>query len=149
MGNGFGLKIGMTTQQILSNINRMNTTDKTKQNIFNFCKYDSDGKITNIIELTMLESWANGSEKVPMPKTLEQYDGFGDGFKEVKKCSVTNGEPGNKDVLIDSDKDGFADSRRAYTTKIGQNNGRKLWLFEDKNLNGILEYNDFWDLDEK
>ena len=67
MGNGFELRIGMTTQQVMSNINNMNATDKTKQLIINFCNNDHDKKITNKIELAMLDSWSKGSEKVKMP----------------------------------------------------------------------------------
>ena len=67
MGNGFELRIGMTTQQVMSNISRMNATDKTKQMIINFCNNDQDKKISNEIELAMLNSWASGSEKVKMP----------------------------------------------------------------------------------
>ena len=147
MGNNFELKVGMTTQQVLQNINRWNTTAKTKQFIINFCNSDHDKKITNDIELTMLNSWASGSEKVKMPDKLEQYDSF-EANKDCKKCSVDK-EPGNRDILIDYDKDGYADSRKVYTTKIGQNNGPKLWLFEDEKLNGELNYSDFWNLDNK
>lgn len=67
MGNGFELRIGMTTQQVMSNINNMNATDKTKQLIINFCNNDHDKKITNEIELAMLDNWSKGSEKVKMP----------------------------------------------------------------------------------
>ena len=51
MGNDFEFRIGMTTQQVMSNISRMNVTDKTKQMIINFCNNDQDKKISNEIEL--------------------------------------------------------------------------------------------------
>ncbi len=146
MGNHFDLRIGMKTQQVLSNINRMNTTDTTKQKIINFCNRDHDKKISNVIELTMLQSWANGSDKVPMPKTLTPYDSMKN-MQDVKKVAVEGTEPGNKDVLIDIDNDGFADSREVFSTKLGQGNGRKLWLFEDTKLSGDFDNMDYWDLD--
>lgn len=67
MGNDFEFRIGMTTQQVISSISRTNATDKTKQMIINFCNNDQDKKISNEIELAMLNSWASGSEKVKMP----------------------------------------------------------------------------------
>ena len=147
MGNGFELRIGMTTQQVMSNISRMNATDKTKQMIINFCNNDQDKKISNEIELAMLNSWANGSEKVPMPKTLKMYDAIED-FKDVKEVSVDK-EPGNRDILIDYDNDGNADARKIYTTKIGQNAGPRLWMFKDTKLSGIFDEFNFWNLNEK
>lgn len=51
----------------MSNISRMNATDKTKQMIINCCNNDQDKKISNEIELAMLNSWASGSERVKMP----------------------------------------------------------------------------------
>ena len=147
MGNSFTLKIGMTTQQVLSNISKMNTTDSTKQKIINFCNRDHDKKISNVIELTLLQSWASGSEKIPMPKSLTPYDSMKN-MQDVKKVAVQGAEPGNKDVLVDYDEDGYADSREVFTTKIGQNNGRKLWLFEDTKLSGDFDNFDYWELDK-
>lgn len=84
MADNFKLTIGMTTQQVMSNIDRMNATDKTKQMIINFCNNDEDKKISNEIELAMLDSWANGSEKVKMPSA--------DGKKRISsKEAITRG----------------------------------------------------------
>ena len=38
MGNDFGLKVGMTMQQVLNSISGMAVTDKTKQFIIDFCR---------------------------------------------------------------------------------------------------------------
>ena len=93
MGYGFELRIGMTTQQVMSNISRMNATDKTKQMIINFCNNDQDKKISNEMELAMLNSWASGSDRVIMPNA--------DGLKQLKSkpigyMTVSNSEQGEK-----------------------------------------------------
>ena len=59
--------IGMTKSQAMAKLGSTQATEKTKQFIQNFWNTDKDGKISNEIELTMLESWASGSERVKMP----------------------------------------------------------------------------------
>lgn len=95
MADNFKLTIGMTTQQVMSNISRMNATDKTKQMIINFCNNDEDKKISNEIELAMLDSWANGSEKVKMPNA--------NGMKEIPL--IDDNSPLGYDIMGTDGKD--------------------------------------------
>lgn len=159
MGNGFELKIGMSTQQVISNISSMKANDKTKQFIINFCNSDEDKKVTNEVELAMLDSWASGLEKVKMPtkgkgvKPLH-VEVFSDGtnvsyWESGSNKSVIKDLDGNYDRLVldghsanwsnnttsdeltDLDDDGYADVRK-YKPDIF-----KINLFkEDKNLDG-------------
>ena len=64
----YGLKIGMKLSEVKSLLAKTNATDKTKKLIIDFCNNDIDGKITDDIELHMLNTWASGQDKIPMPK---------------------------------------------------------------------------------
>ena len=127
--------IGMTKQAVLSkmSLDSTNSTTKTRQLIQNFWKTDDDGKIMNEIELAMLNSWANGSEKVKMLTFSEENlksnsinagcAEFFDAGPEKKDLlflersgSATTAHWWQKgalrqDFLIDEDSDGFADRR--------------------------------------
>ena len=120
MGNSFELKIGMTTQEVLQNIGKLNTTAKTKQFIINFCNNDQDKKITNDIELAMLNSWANGSEKVKMPPKKPSGKGW-----------ETSDGVFYERTLRDSKGNGYAEE--TYDSqKRGDKKGRfTLWMYND------------------
>ena len=80
---GYFFNIGMTKNEVLSKLKNTNATKETKQLIQNFWKSDHDGKVTNEIELTMLEAWANGSTQVPMPTLF--------GGKPFRECEYKFG----------------------------------------------------------
>ena len=150
--------VGLMKNEVLSKLSSTSTTTKTKQYIENFWNNDKDGKITNEIELAMLESWASGFEKIKMPtrgkgeKPLSEST-LNDGTKveyweslsnksvtkDIEKCDrlVLDGHSANwsnsesSDELIDLDNDGFADYRK-YKADIFSINKFK----EDKNLDG-------------
>ena len=144
----FKISVGMSTNTIKNNIDKLsNVTNKTKQLIFNFCKNDQDHKVSNEIELSMLESWANGSEKVKMPtpegmQKLETNTPIGYSFfglinenKSLYRASknrlfqlyqnyaasshYADGTANSPilDVLNDKDQDGYADSRFTIYSK--------------------------------
>ena len=159
MGNSFEIKIGMTTQQVMANINKMNTTPKTKQAIIDFCNNDQDKIITNEIELTMLDSWSKGSEKINMPikgkgNKPVHTETFSDGtvisyWESLSNKSIIGSQNDNydrlvldgrsanwsnnssSDELIDLDGDGYADSRKYKPDSFKINSFK-----EDTNLDG-------------
>jgi len=147
-------RIGMKLDQVLKQVQAGSTgaNNKTTELIFNFCKNDSDGKISNGNELAMLNAWASGSEKVAMPKPegLEaNVDGHSVHFIRDKENNLdTTYEPGvvttgpasgpNRyltDMLIDNDGDGFADTRLIHNGSALA--GKQELIMEDSNLNGI------------
>lgn len=169
MANDFVLKIGMTTQQVMQNIGNMNANDKTKQLIINFCNNDHDKKITNEIELAMLDSWSKGSEKVKMPtaegmtevpngvppitladaKEEKMYRAsnnrlFGTikgGMDSLIAC-VTNKGYTNTDALFDNNSDGYADWRVTSYVKEYYNNNEGDVILTTRygdNLDGIYD----------
>ena len=158
MGNGFELRIGMTTQQVMSNINNMNATDKTKQLIINFCNNDHDKKITDSVELAMLDSWSKGSEKVKMPTAEGMTEvtsrNLQENVKEYRKgnnyLQITNDSDGVylatylangnvTNVLGDTNKDGFADYRLLNIHKDINTNHERLTTYCDNNIDGVFE----------
>lgn len=111
--------IGMTKQAVLSKLDGTKASAKTKQSIQNFWKTDEDGKITNEIELAMLDSWANGSEKVKMPTR---------GEKEI-----------SKDVLRDSE---YETITHEYTSGSGK--GDVFVSCKDFCEKKIIQHTVFW-----
>ncbi len=152
-------KIGMKIEQVLNQVQSGQTkvNDKTKELIFNFCQNDTDGVISNGNELAMLNAWASGSEKVPMPKHKEaQTAEFVEGHEhhsvmfehDQENNLFTTYEPGAvltspmrgkdrdlKDILRDTDGDGFADERSIL--KGSALAGTEHLIMEDKNLDGV------------
>ncbi len=143
MGNDFGLKVGMTTQQVLNSISGMAVTDKTKQFIIDFCKNDFDKVITDEVELHVLNIWAKGQEKIPMPEI--KSSGNKDICVQTRKDRVSvgkffdkpNGSRKNTSIttLFDDDKDGYADryTSFSYPDKV-QSKGI------DDNLDGEFDF---------
>lgn len=156
----FKINIGMSTSDIMKNINNLkNSTKTTRQNIINFCKQDVDGKVTNTIEYTMLNAWISGSEKIPMPqKPVEQgykyiddkyVNSQNDTFYQKTRSQNTNDnlfiyetKDGYCDTLADSDNDGYADNRQVNDSYI-----KNPWVQRfDYNLNGNFDrYNKIYD----
>ncbi|MGN0030864.1 MAG: hypothetical protein ACI37Q_02790 [Candidatus Gastranaerophilaceae bacterium] len=167
----FKISIGMSTNTIKSNIDKLpHVSDKTKKLILNFCKNDLDHKVSNDIELAMLNSWANGSSKVPMPqkpseiskssyniqekhntKSIKTYsyltakDASPDYFSYINygDSAETHIESYNRkfnDLLIDKDGDGYADERHYYNGGDPRYSGADYYI--DKNLNGNMELTD-------
>ena len=167
MANDFVLKIGMTTQQVMQNIGNMNATDKTKQLIINFCNNDYDKKITNEIELAMLDSWSKGSEKIKMPTAegMKEYKWphldeenkntkyYRAGNRELSFRTDENGlscaaynwrvnNPNEKiytDVLNDSNSDGYADDRILNEHNRINENHDILTSYSDYDLDGVFD----------
>ena len=152
--------VGMTKSEVMSKLGSTQSTEKTKQFIQNFWNTDIDGKVTNEIELAMLESWASGSKKVKMPtkgsklisegphtdnglviSDYQSHSGTKDVFEIVKQMTrgitmmVTatwNGN-GQTDTLFDLDGDGYADVRDFKTDEWNVNPSHT-----DKNMDGNL-----------
>ena len=81
------LYIGMPLLSVVELLETINIREKFKNNILNFCKQElesGDNKITNEIELSMLSSWINNSDKIKMPELSNQYE-LVDVFSEQKK----------------------------------------------------------------
>ena len=164
----FKISIGMSTNTIKTNIDKLpNVSDKTKQLILNFCKNDLDLKVSNDIELAMLNSWANGSTKVLMPQkpseisessyqSQEKYntkskkiysyltakDVAPDVFSYCKDSNkaVTHIQSYNRefnDLLIDKDNDGYADERHYYTGGDPRYSDGDYYI--DENLDGNMQ----------
>lgn len=158
MGDGFNISIGMSTQSIMGNLCKIKgATDKTKQMIINFCTSDLDGKVTNDIELSMLNAWANGQEQVPMPQkpsgkgwvkntgdeTTRYYKGnqvfeYGIDIYKGKSIRTDIMEAGNiySDTLIDEDQDGYADKRFTSSKLTGKTVKEAFLNYYDQNLDG-------------
>ena len=146
-------KIGMKLSEVLNTVKTGNSSanDKTKELIFNFCKNDDDQVISNGNELAILNAWASGSEKVPMPKPKgKEANAFGKQFiydvDKENNLFTDYGEgtvmTGSKDVhnyktdtLLDTDGDGYADQRLIHDGSALAGN-QKL-IMADSNLNGI------------
>jgi len=158
----FKITVGMSTQGILQNLNSLqNLSDKSKQLIINFCNNDKDKRVTNEIELAMLDSYVNNQEKVSMPKPVGLRDITG--TKEAKKYSSIGSLASQKtyktsnnralcfsenglfvynsslgctklDIFADFDKDGFADYR--LTSDSSDNEGISYY---DDNLDGVYD----------
>ena len=67
------LYIGMPLLDIMNLLDKVNLQEKFRNNILNFCKQElqnGDSKITNEIELAMLNAWINNSDKINMPELL-------------------------------------------------------------------------------
>lgn len=138
----YGLKIGMTTSEVKALVAKTNASDKTKQFIFNFCNNDLDGKITDEIELHILNTWASGQEKIPMPKLndkegiLEQYISQPEIESAARRIECNNGKHQtiSYSSLRDYDKDGYADKYSSYYTPENvQHHGI------DRNLDGNFD----------
>lgn len=142
MGNGFELRIGMTTQQVMSNISRMNATEKTKQMIINFCNNDQDKKISNEIERAMLNSWASGSEKVKMPTAdgMKQVKGEPVGYSFMFDKNGTHGQlyraSNNRLLGIITGKN---DTNITYTSHYSNNSSYRIDYLEDRNNDGYAD----------
>ena len=149
-------KIGMSTNEVKSLLAKTQATEKTKQLIINFCNNDIDHKITDEIELHMLNTWASGQEKIPMPK----YEQVGKVAHFLKAASsylgidaVLERNCNNKtshirteesavggalthiefknSYLHDNDGDGYADKYESYLTDGGFLNsafGSPRWI---------------------
>ena len=172
----FKISIGMNTNTIKDNIDKLpNVSDKTKLLILNFCKNDLDGKVSNDIELTILNSWANGSTKVPMPQkpseiskssyqAQEKYNSKSSKIysyltaKDVapdvfsywkdRNRAETHIQSYNRefnDLLIDKDVDGYADERHYYSG--GDPRYCDADYYIDKNLDGKMQQVDHNDID--
>ena len=151
--------IGMTKSEVMSKLGSTQSTEKTKQFIQNFWNTDIDGKVTNEIELAMLDSWASGSERVKMPtkgakkiaqdtvfdkSTVHYYSSksgakhtftFWDGNAAKGDCmdiATWNGN-GQEDKLFDLDGDGYADVRDFKTDAWDVNPSHT-----DENMDGNL-----------
>ena len=151
--------IGLTKTEVLSKLPATSVTVKTRQFIENFWNNDADGKITNEIELAMLESWASGSEKIKLPvrgkgeKPLAK-NVFSDGttveyWESLSNKSIIRDLDGNydrlvldghtanwsntksSDELVDLDDDGYADYRKYKPDSFSIN-----FFKEDRNLDG-------------
>ena len=172
----FKISIGMSINTIKNNIDKLpNASDKTKQLILNFCENDLDHKVSNDIELAILNSWANGSSKVPMPQkpseiskssyqTQEKYNT--ESRKIYSYLTAENTAPDvfsywkdrnraelhiqsyNRefnDLLIDKNGDGYADERHYYT-----GGDPRYWdgnYYIDKNLDGKMQQVNSNDID--
>ena len=151
--------IGLTKAEVLMKIPTTMATAKTKEFIENFWNNDSDGKITNEIELAMLESWANGSERIKLPAkgkgdkplvknvfsdgtTVEYWESLSNKtiIKDLEgnyDRLVLDGHSANwsnsksSDELVDLDDDGYADYRKYKPDSFSINSFK-----EDKNLDG-------------
>ena len=65
-------RIGMTQKEVMSRLSSIHSSDpnkdvKTRKWFNNFWSKDYDKKVTNEIELEMLNTWALGSKNVKMP----------------------------------------------------------------------------------
>lgn len=81
------LYIGMPLLNVMELIETINIQENFKNNILNLCKQEleyGDSKITNEIELSMLKSWINNSDKIKMPELSDNYE-LVDVFTEQKK----------------------------------------------------------------
>jgi len=162
MGN-FKINIGTSTADIMNNLKNLSSaTNSTRQKIINFCKSDVDGIVTNTIECTMLNTWAGGKEKIPMPKKpLEDgYKYINGKYKNTQNNTIYNiygggnsrdnftlfeyeKKDGYRDILDDRDGDGFADVRQVNDSYISN-----PWVQRfDENLDGKFDrynkrYND-------
>ena len=164
MGNDFEFRIGMTTQQVISSISRTNATDKTKQMIINFCNNDQDKKISDEVELTMLNSWASGSEKIKMPaepkdkplsvetykyRTLKTYKAgnadkisfarFTNGTNVFTSFPATQSKYDTQNQLIDTDGDGYADRRETTYDDYTGYGDNTIIRYYDNNLDGSYD----------
>ena len=67
------LYVGMPLLDVMQVIENLDILGNFKTNILNFCKQElqfGDSKITNEIELAMLNAWINNSDKISMPELL-------------------------------------------------------------------------------
>ena len=138
--------IGMTKSEVMSKLGSTQATEKTKQFIQNFWNTDRDGKITNEIEQTMLNSWASGSEKVKMPTQ---------GAQKINESKYDNGgvvyryrsQSGNKHILTvwDNTKSfTMYNGKKYYTPDMlvtWHGNGQQDELF-DKDGDGYADRRD-------
>ena len=139
----FKINIGMSTNTILNNLDKLtNATNKTKKLIFNFCQNDQDKKVTNEIELAMLDSWASGSEQVKMPSAKK--------MQEVKNQPIgyelMGSDKGRTHVYRASNNRLFGtitnnNANIAYAShKINSKNFSKIDYLCDKNKDGYADY---------
>ena len=80
------LYIGMPLLSVLELTDTKYIQEEYRNYILNFCKEElknGDNKITNEIELSILKSWFNNSNKIEMPKITDQQE-FVDVFTEQK-----------------------------------------------------------------
>lgn len=135
--------IGMTKQAVLSKLDKTKATTQTKQLIQNFWQTDKDGKVTNEIELAMLNSWANGSEKVKMPTRGEKLEVSAHGHSESRPndpnltTKIYTSGSGEKDSLVieRNEKDGkYYDSVSWY-----KNDATRQDFLHDMNLDGYAD----------
>lgn len=67
------LYIGMPLLDVMELLEKINIQEIFKNNILNFCRQElqnGDSKISNEIELAMLNAWINNSDKINMPELL-------------------------------------------------------------------------------
>ncbi len=81
------LYIGMPLLDIIDLLERINIQESFKNNILNFCRQElqnGDSKISNEIELAMLNAWINNSDKINMPELLSDKYKLIDVYTENK-----------------------------------------------------------------
>ena len=81
------LYIGMPLLDIIDLLERINIQESFKNNILNFCRQElqnGDSKISNEIELAMLNAWINNSDKINMPELLSDKYKLTDVYTENK-----------------------------------------------------------------
>ena len=140
--------IGMTKSEVMSKLGTTHATDKTKQFIQNFWSTDRDGKITNEIELTMLESWANGSEKVKMPTQGEKKTRLDANFDDGSIVSYYTSKSGAKHTLtIWDSREKFImhNNKKVYIPSMlaTWNGNRQQDELFDKDGDGYADYREY------
>ena len=82
------LYIGMPLLDLMSAMEDKYIKENFKENILNFCRQElenGDNKITNEIELSILQAWFNNEDKINMPElSLDKY-ALVNVFSEKKK----------------------------------------------------------------
>ena len=145
----FGFKIGMSVNEVKTLLAKVKVTNETKSLILSFCENDLDKKISDDIELNLLNTWASGEKEINMPNYEETSPvSFGvNSFCSIFGGSVTYKSGGhvyttnyapllkavseNKSILYDNNGDGVADEYQSYYKdyKDNKNSGYLRYTF--------------------
>ena len=149
------LSIGMSKAQVMQGLKNVNLTASIKEKIGNFWANDRDGKITNEIELAMLDRWASGSEKIKMPtSSKEPFKVNQTNYGSVSVFSKTYVSDSNNGIIYSpetadrftrthySDRDASASENACSTraTWLHEENGKvTVDMLFDEDCDGIAD----------
>lgn len=144
-------RVGQSKSEVMNFLKKMKLSTEAKEKIKNFFSQDDDQKVTNEIELAMLNGWANPSANktsksiIPLPVSVfePEYkthsDNWGSINHQVFRYPSESGAGDRFFRVHDSDRDApvITNASSSYAYWIGED-GNRDYLFDNDN-DGIAD----------